>query len=99
MDFNAYNMKMLAEETRNSQNQERYKDIMKAIIEAAQAGKNSINVKELTLQCARWLTQLDFAIYKKRLDNRWTTVDDGDWCGFEFYPPMYEVEDIYQIRW
>jgi len=99
MDFNAYNMKMLAEEARNSQNQEKYKDIMKTITEAAHAGKNYIEVKELTYQCAQWLTQLDFAIYKRRLDNRWTAVDDGDWHSFEFYPPMYEVEDIYQIRW
>ena len=99
MDFNAYNMKMLAEETRNSQNQEKYKDIMNAIIEAAQTGKNCIDITDLPDGCVQWLSNLDFEVYVRRRDNRWIPADEKLYDIDEFPFPRIEKEHLYKIVW
>ena len=100
MDFNAYNMKMLAEETRNSQNKEKYKDIMNTIIEEAQAGKNSIDITGLSDGCAQWLNELDFGVYVRRRDNRWVPANEIKEYDIDEFPfPRIKKEHLYRIVW
>ena len=100
MDFNAYNMKMLAEETRNSQNQEKYKDIMNAIIEAAHAGNNCVDITGLSDGCVQWLNNLDFEVYVRRRDNRWIPADEIKLYNIDEFPfPRIEKEHLYRIVW
>ena len=88
-------MKMLAEETRNSQNKEKYKDIMNAIIEEAQAGNNCVDITDLSDGCVQWLSNLDFKLYVRRRDNRWIPADEIELSDF----PIFEIKHLYRITW
>ena len=99
MDFNAYNMKMLTEETRNTQNQEKYKDIMNAIINAAKTGEYGVDVTDLSDECIEWLSKLEFEVYTRYRDGRWILADKIKLSNIEDCFPKIEKKHLYKIVW
>ena len=100
MDFNAYNMKRLADDECERKNQEKYKDIIDAIRNAAKEGKFCIDVTDdLYTECIKWLKKLEFGVYKKRDDNRWVSADENGYFNIEEYFLNFEIKHLYRIVW
>lgn len=100
MDFNAYNIKRLADDECERKNEEKYKDIIDAIRDAAKEGNYCVDVIDLSNECIEWLNKLEFEVYTRRRDNRWIPADEIKLYNIDEVPfPRIEKEHLYRIVW